>query len=159
MTAAKKQLVDIKLLKTLVPLSEQDDQRLARLQDHFVVENFDAGTQLFAKGERDGRTYYLLSGQVQLTFLSGLEKNINADTTHARRALAPEQPRTATAIAGTPITVLSIETSLLDELQSWTEDGYEISDIEGEGDSDWMTLFLQSKVFLKLPAQKLARVA
>ena len=37
MTAAKKQLVDIKLLKTLVPLSELDDQRLLRLQETVVV--------------------------------------------------------------------------------------------------------------------------
>lgn len=153
--SAAKQLVDIKLLKTLIPLSDLDEVSLGRLEGNYIVENLDAGTQLFAQGERDKRTYYLLSGQVQLNFISGLEKVLSAETTHARRAIVPEKPRTATAIAKTPITVLSFESHMLDDLMNWNQHGYEVSDLDGDGDSDWMSLFLQSKVFLKLPAQNI----
>lgn len=155
MSAAKQQLVDIKLLKTLIPLSDLDEISLGRLEGNYIVENLEAGTQLFAQGERDKRTYYLLAGQVTLHFISGLEKVLSAEMTHARRAIVPEKPRTATAIAKTPITVLSFESQMLDDLMSWNQHGYEVSDLDNENDNDWMSLFLQSKVFLKLPAQNI----
>lgn len=154
MTAAK-QLLNSKLLKSLIPVCDLDEVNFARLEANCVVEQLDAGTQLFAEGERDNNDFYLLGGQVLLNFSSGLEKSISANTIHARRPMAPGIPRSATATAKTPVTILRFDSSLLVELMNWADKGYEVSDLDGEDDNDWMTRFLQSKVFLKLPAQNI----
>ncbi len=155
MTAAKK-LLDDKFLRTLVPLGDMDPAGFARLLGKYRIDYYEPGEALFEQGDRDHETYYLLSGQLNLRFISGLEKLVEADTKQARYALAPEQPRKATAVAQTKVSILAIDSDFLDELLHWNNNqGYQVGELEGEEDSDWMTKFLQSKVFLKLPAQNI----
>ena len=154
MTAAK-QIPGEKFLKTLAPLGDLDAERFARITKYCKVESYEAGAKLFAIGERDNRTIYLTSGQISLTFRSGTERIITAETNQARNALVPEQPRQATAVAKTTINILVIDTDALDQVLHWN-DSYEISEIDTEDDdNDWMTMFLQSKAFLKLRAQNI----
>ena len=156
MTAAK-QLLDDKFLKNFAPLGDLDSERFSKIARNCIVEQYDAGTQLFQIGDRDNRTIYLLSGQVTLRFRSGTERIITAETNQARNALVPEQPRQATATAKTPISILVIDSDALDQVLHWNDNGYEISELEDEQDedNDWMTMFLQSKAFLKLRAQNI----
>lgn len=156
MTAAKQILGD-KFLKNFAPLGDLDAERFAKISKNCKVETYDAGTTLFTIGDRDNRTIYLTSGQISLTFRSGTERIITAETNQARNALVPEQPRQATAVAKTPITVLVIDTDALEQVLHW-DDTYEINEIdldEEEDGNDWMTMFLQSKAFLKLRAQNI----
>ena len=106
--AAAKQLVNSKILKSLIPLCDLDEANLARLEANCIVEQLEAGTQLFAAGERDNVDYYLLAGQIQLNFSTGLEKIIKANTIHSRRPIAPGEPRSATGSAKTPVTILRL---------------------------------------------------
>ena len=154
MTAAK-QLLDDKFLKNFAPLGDLDTERFNKIAKSCTVEQYDAGTRLFQIGDRDNRTIYLMSGQVSLTFRSGTERIITAETNQARNALVPEQPRQATAVAKTPITLLIIDSDILDQVLHWNDNGYEISELEVDEDNDWMTMFLQSKAFLKLRAQNI----
>jgi CRP-like cAMP-binding protein/rhodanese-related sulfurtransferase len=156
MTAAKK-IVDDKLLKTLVPFGELKDEQFAKLSGQYKVETFKAGQTLFKQGERDARTFFLLAGQVNLRYGDGSVKSISADTPQAQYALVPVRPRQATATAKTPITVLSLDANLFDDILSWgNENGFHVSELDThEDENDWMTCFLQSKVFLRLPAQNI----
>ncbi len=155
MTAAKK-ILDEKFVRSLVPLGEMDPERFNQLPAYYTVRDYPTGSEIFAQDEIDGRSYWLVSGQVSLKFRNGNVRTITANTTQARYSLAPEQPRNAAAIAKTPVTILSMDISLLDEFIHWNDrDSYQVSEIEVEDDGDWMTLFLQSKVFLKLPAQNI----
>jgi CRP-like cAMP-binding protein len=155
MTAAK-QILDDKFLKNFAPLGDLDAERFNKIARNCKVEQYDAGTQLFQIGDRDNRTMYLLSGQVTLTFRSGTQRIITAETNQARNALVPEQPRLASAIAKTTVSVLVIDTDVLDQILHWSDSSnYEIAELEGEDDNDWMTMFLQSKAFLKLRAQNI----
>jgi|GEM_PF-1887700 len=156
MTAAKK-LVDDKLLKTLVPFGELKDEQFAKLSGQYKVEALKAGHTLFRQGERDTRTYFLLAGQVNLRYGDGSVKSIISDTPQAQYALVPVRPRQATATAKTPITVLTLDANLFDEILSWgNENGFHVSELDTpEDENDWMTCFLQSKVFLRLPAQNI----
>ena len=156
MTAAKQILGD-KFLKNFAPLGDLDAERFARITKNCKVESYEAGAKLFNIGDRDNRTIYLTSGQICLTFRSGTERIITAETNQARNALVPEQPRQATAVAKTAITVLVIDTDALDQVLHFN-DSYEVNEIdldEEDDGNDWMTMFLQSKAFLKLRAQNI----
>lgn len=156
MTAAKQILGD-KFLKNFAPLGDLDAERFARITKNCKVESYEAGAKLFNIGDRDNRTIYLTSGQICLTFRSGTERIITAETNQARNALVPEQPRQATAVAKTAITILVIETDALDQVLHFN-DSYEVNEIdldEEDDGNDWMTMFLQSKAFLKLRAQNI----
>ncbi|WP_455207294.1 cyclic nucleotide-binding domain-containing protein [Kaarinaea lacus] len=155
MTAAK-QILDDKFLKNFAPLGDLDAERFNKIARHCQVEQYDAGTKLFHIGDRDNRTLYLMSGQVTLTFRSGTERIITAETNQARNALVPEQPRLASATAKTAVSVLVIDTDTLEQILHWSDNSsYEIAELEGDDDNDWMTMFLQSKAFLKLRAQNI----
>ena len=114
-----KKIVDNKLLKTLVPFGELKEEQFAKLAGQYKVETFKAGHTLFKQGERDARTYFLLSGQVNLRYSDGSIKSIIADTPQAQYALVPVRPRQATATAKTPITVLSLDANLFEDILSW----------------------------------------
>ncbi|NOZ53134.1 MAG: cyclic nucleotide-binding domain-containing protein [Gammaproteobacteria bacterium] len=157
MTAVKK-LVDDKYLKNLVPLGDLDTDRFNKIVKRCVVEQYGVGSRIFQIGDRDNHTVYLLSGQISLTFRSGTERIITANTKQAHHALVPEQPRQATAVAKTSVSILTIDSDALDQVLRWNETyGYEVSEIAGsdEDDNDWMTLFLQSKAFLRLRAENI----
>ena len=155
MTAAKK-ILDEKFVKSLVPLGEMDPERFNQLPAYYRVDEYSAGSTIFSAGNNDNRTYWLVSGQLSLEYIHGNVRTITANTTQARYALIPEQPRNASAIAKSPVTILSIDSELLEEFIHWNDRGnYQVSEIEIEDDGDWMTRFLQSKVFLKLPAQNI----
>ncbi len=155
MTAAK-QILDDKFLKNFAPLGDLDAERFNKIARTCKVEQYDAGTKLFQIGDRDNRTIYLMSGQVTLTFRSGTQRIITAETNQARNALVPEQPRQASATAKTAVSLLVIDSETLDQVLHWNDgSGYEIAELEGDDDNDWMTMFLQSKAFLKLRAQNI----
>ena len=114
MTAAKK-ILDEKFVKSLVPLGEMDPERFNQLPAYYRVDEYSAGSTIFSAGNNDNRTYWLVSGQLSLEYIHGNVRTITANTTQARYALIPEQPRNASAIAKSPVTILSIDSELLEE--------------------------------------------
>lgn len=155
---AAKQLLDHKLLRSLSPLCDLTPDMLAELSSKSRVEQVVAGATIFKQGERDHRTLYLLSGKLELTDSSGRTTKLASNSKQARQPLNPEKPRTITAVAKTPITLLNVDTGLLEMLLNWGGDqAYEVSSLAAkeEEETDWMTRFLQSKFFLKLRAENI----
>ncbi|MDH5323971.1 MAG: cyclic nucleotide-binding domain-containing protein [Gammaproteobacteria bacterium] len=151
MTAVK-DLLDENLLRTLVPFGDLDDAQLKELHNRYSIETFASGKQIFKKGTTDNKAYYLLSGQVKLMYAKGNVKWIQADSKESRYALTPVQPRKATAIARGKVSVLSIDMSIFEEvINMGYRDGYEVGELE-LNEQDWMNAFLQSSIFVKLPA-------
>lgn len=70
---------------------------------------------MFSRGETDGETVFLLSGQVAL-IADGPVATIRAQTEEARRPIADTQPRFHTAIARTAATVLCVDSAVLQKL-------------------------------------------
>lgn len=157
MSAAKKAL-DHKLLRSLSPLCDLTPDMLTELSAKSRVEHVVSGATIFRAGERDHRTLYLVSGKLELTDAMGKSSRIAANSKQAQEPLDPNKPRTMTATAKSAVTLLNIDTELLDMLLNWSSSSsYEVSDIEGEEEeeTDWMSRFLQSKVFLKLRAENI----
>ena len=156
--SAAKQLLDHKLLRTLSPLCDLPPDMLAELSGKSRVEQVVAGATIFKHGERDHRTLYLVAGTLELTDAKGQTTRLVANTQQARQPLDPEKPRTFTAVAKAGVSLLNIDTGLLEMLLNWGgNQTYEVSnlEVEEEEETDWMSRFLQSKVFLKLRAENI----
>lgn len=142
------------LFKTLVPVKDIKPQNFPELERSTAMREVAAGRVLFKRGERDADTLYVLKGEVELWPESGPVRVITGGSEAARYPLAHHQPRQVTASAKTSVTLLRIDSALLDLMLTWDQStGCVVSEIQGdaEADGDWMTRMLQSKVFLKVP--------
>ncbi len=156
--SAAKQLLDHKLLRSLSPLCDLTPDMLTELSAKSRLEEVASGVTVFTIGERDHRTLYLIAGKLELTDASGRTTKLAANSKQARQPLNQEKPRTVTAVAVGAVTLLNIDTSLLEMLVNWgSNQTYEVSnlDVSEEEETDWMSRFLQSKVFLKLRAENI----
>ncbi|MGD8620285.1 MAG: cyclic nucleotide-binding domain-containing protein, partial [Gammaproteobacteria bacterium] len=100
MRAAKKARIDKRILHDLVPLNALSESRFGKLAEKIIVEEIKAGKYLFRKGDRDGKSVYLLEGKIEL--IDGYRKitgEVEAGTDMARYPIANLQPRCLSARA------------------------------------------------------------
>ena len=111
---------------------------------------------LFREGDSDKRTFYLLSGSLQLSNKAGEQRSLRAGTEDTRQPVCPITPRRWTAKATEPVEYISIDTDLLDVMLTWDQTGtYEVHDLNTTAvpavADDWMTTLLQTKAFHRIP--------
>ena len=157
MRAAKKAKFGKEILHDLVPLNALSESRFGKIAEKILVEEVKAGHYLFRKGDRDGKSVYLLDGKINL--VDGFRKvtgEVEAGTDMARYPIANLQPRALSARAAKKSVIAYIDSNLLDVFlscdQTQTADVVEIS---GADTGDWMTRVLQSEVFSRLPPAKI----
>lgn len=147
--------VDINLVKKLIPLDTLALKKVEEVLDKSALQKVPAGRILFKEGDRDKWTVYLLSGEIELSSTNGSSEQIKTGTNIALKPLAKGIPRTKTATSKSDVSVLIIDTELLNVLLNWNSpSSIEVSYFadEEEDDEDWMTRFLQSGAFIQLPA-------
>ncbi|MBM2830085.1 MAG: hypothetical protein HW411_875, partial [Gammaproteobacteria bacterium] len=159
MSVAKEQY--IQTIKWLVPINDFPPQ----LQNEVVVISnilsYKKKDLVFKQGEKDGYSFYLLEGEIELLSNKELKNTIVSGTDTARYPMAQLQPRQFSARAKTVVTVLRLERTALDRMMVLDEKGksdnlssgvvMEVSDIGEEDSGDWMTKMLQSELFCRLP--------
>mgnify|MGYP001813556465 FL=1 len=150
---AAKNLIEKKALQSLVPLNALSAIHLEEITKKAVIEEIRSGRYVFKKGDRDYQSVYLIEGRVEL-IESGRQvvATVDAGSEAARHPLAHKQPRNLSVRAAGSVTVVRIDSSLLDVLLTWDESsGYDVVEIDAEQNDDWMTRVLQSEAFLQLP--------
>jgi CRP-like cAMP-binding protein/rhodanese-related sulfurtransferase len=149
------QPVNLAILKTFSPLDGLKAENLHALARKIHVRELSAGRTLFKEGDSEKRTFYLVSGVVELRADDKLIGIIKAGTPEARAALAPGLPRKFTARAADDLEYLQIDSELLDVLLTWDQTGqYEVAELHSGGldvTGDWMTNLLQTKAFHRIP--------
>ena len=147
--------LDLAVLRTFSPLDGLKAENLHALARKTHIRELDAGRVLFKEGDTDKRTFYLVSGQVELRAEDRLIGVIKSGSSEARAALAPGLPRKFTARAATDLAYIMIDSDLLDVLLTWDQTGqYEVAELNGDGldvTGDWMTTLLQTKAFHRIP--------
>jgi CRP-like cAMP-binding protein len=147
--------VDISILKSFSPLDGLKKENLHALARKTQIRSLDTGRTLFKEGDTDKRTYYLVSGTVELRTDERVMGSVRSGTPEARAALTPGLPRKFTARAVTDISYIMIDSDLLDVLLTWDQTGqYEVAELHGEREDasgDWMTTLLQTKAFHRIP--------
>jgi CRP-like cAMP-binding protein len=147
--------VDISILTAFSPLDGLKAENLHALARKTQIRELDAGRALFKEGDTDKRTFYLVSGIVELRNDERVMASIRAGSPEARPPLAPGLPRKFTARALTDVSYIMIDSDLLDVLITWDQTGqYEVAELNGDKAAmtgDWMTALLQTKAFHRIP--------
>jgi CRP-like cAMP-binding protein len=142
------------ILQRFSPMDGLKRQNLAALAKKTSVRELDEGRTLFKDGGTEKRTFYLVSGTLELTYEDGTQKTLSADQPEARHAIAPHLPRQCTARAQTDIEYISIDSDLLDVMLTWDQTGnYEVGELNAGSDNeqDWMTTLLKTAAFHRIP--------
>jgi CRP-like cAMP-binding protein len=146
--------VDSSQLQAFSPIDSLKKDNLSALVKKTKVRDAQPGEALFREADAEKRTFYVLSGTVELREGARSAGRITGGTEDARNPLSPKLPRRHTAIATTPVEYITIDSDLLDVMLTWDQTGsYEVSELRGEagGSDDWMTTLLQTKAFHKIP--------
>lgn len=143
------------LLRRFSPLDGLKRENVAAMAKKMVVRTLDSGKTLFREGDTDKRTYYLLSGTLELADRHGQARLLRAGSDEARNAISALLPRRHTVRAVDQAQYVSVDTELLDVMLTWDQTGsYEVNELRSDerGNSDdWMTTLLQTKAFHRIP--------
>jgi CRP-like cAMP-binding protein len=154
--------LELSFLRAFSPLDGLKSENLRALARKTAVREIGQGRLLFKEGDADKRTYYLVSGTVELMTGGRIVGTIRAGTPDARHPLAPILPRRCSArVASDKVEYMSIDSDLLDVLLTWDQTGtYEVGELKAGDDSgdDWMTMLLQSRAFHRVPPANLQAV-
>ncbi len=150
--------LDLGLLRSFSPLDGLKPENLQSLARKTVLRDLPAGRVLFKEGDSDKRTYYLVSGALELLRDDRSVTVLRAGSPEARNAIAPFTPRRYTARAVSDrVEFLAIDSDMLDMMLTWDQTGsYEVGELSSGGDQastsdDWMTTLLQTKAFHRIP--------
>jgi len=143
------------LLKQFSPLNGLKRDNLAALARKVQLRELSPGQVLFKEGDTEKRTFYVVSGTLELVDQDKVVGAVEGGSDKAKNPVAPIFPRRLSARARDRVQFLSIDSDLLDVMLTWDQTGtYEVSDlqdqVEDTGD-DWMTMLLQTKAFHKIP--------
>lgn len=151
---------DITLLRSLTPLDGMKTEALVALARKTRRMKAPANRLLFAEGDDEKSTFYLLSGTIDLLQEGEVIATIRSGTPKAKQPLAHALPRPYSAVVtSAQIDYLQIDSTFLDIVVTWDQEtgSYRVSELHGTGESepssgdDWMTALLQSKAFHKVP--------
>ncbi|HEX4973732.1 MAG TPA: cyclic nucleotide-binding domain-containing protein [Steroidobacteraceae bacterium] len=150
--------LDLGLLRSFSPLDGLKSENLHALARKTVLRELTTGRLLFKEGDTDKRTYYLVSGVLELLHENRSVLVIRGGSPEARNPLAPGIPRRYSArVVSDRIDFVAIDSDMLDMMLTWDQTGsYEVNELrgvneEGPSSDDWMTNLLQTKAFHKIP--------
>jgi len=148
--------IDATFLRKFSPFEGMKKDNLEALARKVSISQLPANRLLFKAGDKDKRSYWLVSGLLELREGERTVAMIRAGTPEARNALAPQLPRKVSARAVDPVEYLAIDSELLDMMITWDQTGsYEVSELQlqsdGNAGDDWMTTLLQTQAFQRIP--------
>ena len=126
------------VLRSFSPLDGMKTENLHGLARKTSFRELSAGRLLFKEGDTDRRTFYLVSGSVELVRDGRTMLVVRGGTPEARNALAPSLPRRYSArVASEKIEYLAIDSDTLDMMLTWDQTGsYQVSELRpGEFDT------------------------
>jgi CRP-like cAMP-binding protein len=150
--------LELSLLRSFSPLDGLKSENLHALARKTVMRELSTGRLLFKEGDNDKRTYYLVSGVLELLHENRSVLVIRGGSPEARNPIAPGNPRRyAARVVSDRIDYVAIDSDMLDMMLTWDQTGsYEVNELRGVGEEgpssdDWMTNLLQTKAFHKIP--------
>ena len=145
--------MDRNFLKTFIPINSLASGNLDELAGETRIESWRSGSRLFSQGDSDPDAVYLLEGEVALKARDASSPClVRAGTDSARYALAQLKPRQFTGTAASGVTLARVDAGLLDRLLTFDQAAsYEVSEIGGGQEAEWVLGFFRGKAFQQLP--------
>ncbi|MBI5889513.1 MAG: cyclic nucleotide-binding domain-containing protein [Nitrosomonadales bacterium] len=118
-------ILDIRVLAALEPISSFSPARLRELLDYCHVENVAQGQNPFIDRPLSGQSVYLLRGEVEVEYEDGNRVLIRSDSEWARHPIGKRQPeiRSAQVLSGSA-QFLRVNDDLLDRMVTWDQFAY-----------------------------------
>ncbi len=107
-------------LSAFEPFTAFTDEMLEKVAKEASVERLPPGRRIFNQGDMDGKSVFLLSGQIALIAEGHPAITIKAGSNEAMEAVADSRPREVTALARSSVTLMSVATDLLYEMNKTT---------------------------------------
>jgi len=107
-------------LSVFEPFNAFTAEMIETVRKEAAVDRLPPGRRIFNQGDMDGKSVFLLSGQVALIAEGHPAITIKAGSNEALQAVADSKPREVTALARSSVTLLSVPTELLYELNKTT---------------------------------------
>ena len=149
----------LSILRKLVPLNTLTEETLAELMEAVAFEKIAKGDFLFRAGDTDPERIYLLSGKVALLEDGKEIDTVAADSNMARYPVAHHIPRKYAAQARTKAEIVRIDSHLLSDLLTRGGNAlYQVEELNGDADDDWMSQLLQSPIFQRIPAANIQNI-
>ncbi|MEX2353838.1 MAG: cyclic nucleotide-binding domain-containing protein, partial [Gammaproteobacteria bacterium] len=160
------------VIRQLIPINELPPEIQNQLITNAVLVEVAKQQLVFNQGDRDGYSFYLLEGSIELEASGQVHNTISAGSDRACYPLAQLQPRQFTGKAKTASVVFRISRDTLDKLLvmhhtsndsddglSDTSGAVELDVIDGVDDEgDWMTRMLQSEIFAGMPTSNIHKL-
>lgn len=149
--------LELGLLRSFSPLDGLKSENLHSLARKTVLRELSSGRLLFKEGDTDKRTYYLVSGVIELMHDGRTVMVIRGGSPEARNPIAPAMPRRYSArVVSERIEFLTIDSDMLDVMLTWDQTGsYEVNELKQDDElavaDDWMTTLLQTKALHRIP--------
>jgi CRP-like cAMP-binding protein len=150
--------LELGLLRSFSPLDGLKSENLHALARKTALHSLSAGRFLFKAGDTDKRTYYVVSGVLELLHENRSVLVIRGGTPEARNPIAPGNPRRyAARVVSDRMDYVAMDSEMLDMMLTWDQTGsYEVNELrgvneEGPSSDDWMTNLLQTKAFHRIP--------
>jgi CRP-like cAMP-binding protein len=149
--------LELSLLRSFSPLDGLKTENLHSLSRKAVLKELPTGRLLFKEGDTDKRTYYLVSGVLELMQNGRTVLMLRGGSPESRNPIAALLPRRYSArVVSERIEYLSIDSDMLDVMLTWDQTGsYEVNELKHLDDSpagdDWMTTLLQTKALHRIP--------
>ena len=118
------EMIDIRVLAALEPISSFSPARLRELLDYCNVEAVNMGQDPFAARPLHGQSVYLIRGEMELVYADGNKVVIRADSEWARHPIGKRQPDIRSAKALSRAQLLRVDDDLLDRMVTWDQFGH-----------------------------------
>jgi rhodanese-related sulfurtransferase len=117
-------ILDIRVLASLEPISSFSPARLRELLDYCHVENVAQGRDPFKDHSPHGQSVYLLRGELEVEYEDGNRVLIRAASEWARHPIGKRQPEIKSAQALSNVQLLRVDDELLDRMVTWDQFAY-----------------------------------
>jgi len=162
-------------IRQLIPINELPPEIQNQLINNAVLIEVKKKELVFQQGDRDGYSFYLVDGSIELEASGQVHNTITAGSDRARYPLAQLQPRQFSGKARVPSVVLRLNRDALDKMlvmhqtRNEPDDGFGdglsttmemevIDDLENGDSVDWMTRMLQSEIFSGMPTSNIHKL-
>lgn len=135
-------------LKQFEPFDRFSLDILNKAIEKIRLHEFAKGTIVFRRGKALDDRYYLVSGQIDLVNSAFERYSLIAETEEAFSPINMESPTQVSAVAANRVTCFSIPTGYLEGLIAADSEEQQDESVDAR---DWMSLFLQQPLFMRLP--------
>ncbi|WP_049721697.1 cyclic nucleotide-binding domain-containing protein [Gilvimarinus polysaccharolyticus] len=153
--------IDLGQTRALIPLKYMSEAHLDVLLTNAQVHYLYPGQRLWRRGTMDGRSYFLLFGDLQL-------EDANAESSLIKgrdiaTPITPAEPREYCVSAISDCALLSFDTEQVDKLLCWSQVSDYLHtviarDRDMDEDVEWMMQVLHSNLFFKVPPINIKKI-